>query len=201
MVQELRCGTSQEKPSYRLMRALLVHNPTAGTEGRDKGSIIDALQLADIRGDYVSTKDDLKRASKLARDVVIAAGGNGTIGHFHASGGPIYTDWHLACGQPPTTSLARNTGTPAELAEQWRARCIRFIWLKSLMAGTKLRREGFGVGLMPALPCSPGLRADRVNLPDGVPGYPDWKYDKIPAFRRFQFLTPAVSAMLAYSTQ
>jgi diacylglycerol kinase family enzyme len=71
------------------MPALLVHNPTAGTEGHDKGSIIHALQLADIKVDYVSAKDDdLKRALKQGCDVVIAAGGDG----------PIYTGWHRASG-------------------------------------------------------------------------------------------------------
>lgn len=36
------------------MRALLVHNPTAGTKGHDRDSIVDALQLADYKVDYVS---------------------------------------------------------------------------------------------------------------------------------------------------
>jgi len=40
------------------MRALLVHNPTAGTKSHDKDSIIDALHLADFKVDYVSTKED-----------------------------------------------------------------------------------------------------------------------------------------------
>jgi len=30
-----------------------VHNPTAGTKGHDKNSIIDALHLADFKVDYV----------------------------------------------------------------------------------------------------------------------------------------------------
>jgi diacylglycerol kinase family enzyme len=60
--------------------ALRVHNPTAGVKGYDKDSIIDALHLADIKVDYVSTKDDdLKRALKCACDLVVAAGGDGTI--------------------------------------------------------------------------------------------------------------------------
>jgi len=45
------------------MRALLVHNPAAGTKGHDRDSITDALHLADIKVDYVSTKDaHLQRA-------------------------------------------------------------------------------------------------------------------------------------------
>ena len=61
------------------MRALLVHNPTAGTKGHDKVSIIDALHLADFKVDYVSTKEDkVKDALKHPADLVVAAGGAGT---------------------------------------------------------------------------------------------------------------------------
>ena len=56
------------------MRALLVHNPTAGTKSHDKDSIIDALHLADFKVDYVSTKEDrVKEALKNASDLVVAA--------------------------------------------------------------------------------------------------------------------------------
>jgi len=106
------------------MRALLVHNPTAGTKSHDKGSIIDALQLADIKVDYVSTKDDdLKRALRRACDVVIAAGGDGTIGYVFTH----LVDRSIPLGVLPLGSannIARSlgiAGTPAELAEQWRA--------------------------------------------------------------------------------
>ena len=47
------------------MRALLVHNPTAGTKGHDKVSIIDALHLADFKVDYVSTKHGLVGMTKV----------------------------------------------------------------------------------------------------------------------------------------
>ena len=61
------------------MRALLVHNPTAGTKGHDKDSIVDALRLADFKVDYVSTKEDrVKSALKEKYDLVVAAGGDGT---------------------------------------------------------------------------------------------------------------------------
>jgi diacylglycerol kinase (ATP) len=139
------------------MRALLVHNPRAGTKGHDKGSIIDALHLADIKVDYVSTKDDdLKRALKHACDVVIAAGGDGTIDY-------IFT--HLADRSIPiailplgsANNVARSlgiAGTPAELAEQWRAGRVHSFHLVQVTYGKdkrKLCTEGFGVGLMAAL--------------------------------------------------
>src|SRR5262249_35793508 len=150
-------GTPGEKRSYHHMRALLVHNPTAGTKSHDKGSIIEALRLADIKVDYVSTKDDdVKRALQHACDIVIAAGGDGTIDY-------VFT--HLADRSVPigilplgsANNIARSlgiAGTPAELAEQWRAGHVRSLHLVEVAYGKNKRElctEGFGVGLMAAL--------------------------------------------------
>ena len=150
-------GTPGEKRSYHHMRALLVHNPTAGTKSHDKGSIIEALRLADIKVDYVSTKDDdVKRALQHACDIVIAAGGDGTIGY-------VFT--HLADRSMPigilplgsANNIARSlgmAGTPAELAEQWRAGHVHSFHLVEVTYGKDKRElctEGFGVGLMAAL--------------------------------------------------
>ncbi len=139
------------------MRALLVHNPMAGTKGHDKGSIIDALHLADIKVDYVSTKDDgLKRALKHACDFVVAAGGDGTIDYVLTH----VADRSIPIGILPLGSannIARSlgiAGTPAELAEQWRARHVHSFHLVEVGYGkdkTELCTEGFGVGLMAAL--------------------------------------------------
>jgi diacylglycerol kinase (ATP) len=142
--------------SYGLMRALLVHNPQAGTKDHDKSSIIDALQLVDIKVDYVSTKDDVKRALKHPFDVVVAAGGDGTIGY-------VFT--HLANRSIPigilplgsANNVARSlgvAGTPAELAEQWRAGHVHSFHLVEVTSGKDRRElcaEGFGIGLMAAL--------------------------------------------------
>jgi diacylglycerol kinase (ATP) len=139
------------------MRALLVHNPTAGVKGHNKDSIIDALHLAGIKVDYVSTKDDdLERALKGACDLVVAAGGDGTIDY-------VFT--HLAVRSIPiaivplgsANNIARSlgiAGTPAELAEYWRAGYVHSFHLVEVTYGKdkkKLCTEGFGVGLMAAL--------------------------------------------------
>src|SRR5215469_4372595 len=139
------------------MRALLVHNPTAGIKGHDKDSIIDALHLADINVDYVSTKDgNLKRALKCACDLVVAAGGDGTIDY-------VFT--HLADRSIPicilplgsANNIARSlgiAGTPAELAERWRAGHMHSFHLVEVTCGkdkSELCAEGFGVGLLAAL--------------------------------------------------
>jgi diacylglycerol kinase (ATP) len=153
----LLVGTPGDQPGYWVMRALLVHNPTAGTKGHDKDSIIDALHLADIKVDYVSTKDDnLKRALKCACDLIVVAGGDGTIGyvftHLEDRSVPIAI---LPLGS--ANNIARSlsiAGTPAELAEQWRAGHLHSFHLVEVTYGKdkkELCTEGFGVGLMAAL--------------------------------------------------
>jgi len=139
------------------MRALLVHNPTAGTKGHDKDSIIDALNLADIKVDYVSTKDDnLKRALKCECDLVVAAGGDGTIDYVFTH----LPDRSIPIGILPLGSannLARSlgiAGTPVELAEQWRAGHLHSFHLVEVTYGKdkkELCTEGFGVGLIAAV--------------------------------------------------
>jgi diacylglycerol kinase (ATP) len=139
------------------MRALLVHNPTAGIKGYDKDFIIDALHLADIKVDYVSTKDqDLKRALNCACDLVVAAGGDGTIDY-------VFT--HLADRSIPiaivplgsANNVARSlgiAGTPAEVAEQCHAGQLHSFHLVEVTYGKdkkELCAEGFGVGLIAAL--------------------------------------------------
>jgi diacylglycerol kinase (ATP) len=153
----LHRGTPGEKCSYRLMRALLVHNPTAGTKNHDRGSIVDALQLGDIKVDYVSTKDDgVTRALRRACDVVIAAGGDGTIGYVFTH----LADRSIPIGILPLGSannIARSlgiAGTPAELAERWRGGQVHSFHLVEVNYSPDRRElcaEGFGVGLIAAL--------------------------------------------------
>jgi diacylglycerol kinase family enzyme len=93
---------------------------------------------------------------KTACDVVIAAGGDGTIGY-------VFT--HLANRSIPigilplgsANNIARSlgiAGTLAELAEQWRAGHVHSFHLVEVTYGNdkgELCTEGFGVGLMAAL--------------------------------------------------
>ncbi len=139
------------------MRALLVHNPTAGTKGYDKDSIVDALRLADFKVDYVSTKEDkVKNALKEKYDLVVAAGGDGTVAYVFAH----FRDRSIPIGLMPLGSannISRSlgiAGTPQELAEQWRIGHIRPFYLmvtKGLREEDRLCTEAFGVGLMATL--------------------------------------------------
>jgi len=139
------------------MRALLVHNPTAGTKGHDKDIIVDALELADYKVVYVSTKeDDVKGALKKHYDLVVAAGGDGTVGYVFCH----LADRSIPIGVMPfgsANNIARSlgiAGTPAELAEQWRIGNLRQFHLINVTEGggeKEVAVEGFGVGLIPAL--------------------------------------------------
>jgi diacylglycerol kinase (ATP) len=138
------------------MRALLVHNPTAGTKGHDKDSIIDALPLADFKVDYVSTKEDgVKSALKEASDLVVAAGGDGTVAYVFTH----MPDHDVPIGVMPLGSannIARSlgiAGTPAELAEMWRTGHVRPFNLLVVNGPDEeiLCTEAFGVGLIASL--------------------------------------------------
>jgi diacylglycerol kinase (ATP) len=138
------------------MRALLVHNPTAGTKGHDKDSIIEALRLADFKVDYVSTKEPgAESALAKAGDIVVAAGGDGTIAFVFTH----LNDHSVPIGVIPLGSannIARSlgiAGTPQELTEQWRIDHVRkFNLIRLDGLGEKLEcAEAFGVGAIPQL--------------------------------------------------
>ena len=102
------------------MRALLIHNPTAGVKNHQKDSIIAALRLAHFDVAYVSIKD-AKGALRNKPDLVVVAGGDGTVGHVFTH----LSDRSVPIGVVPLGSannIARSlgiAGTPQELAEQW----------------------------------------------------------------------------------
>jgi diacylglycerol kinase (ATP) len=139
------------------MHALLVHNPSAGTGELDRSTIVDALHLAGIEADYVSTREnDLKRSLRKKYDLIVAAGGDGTIGYVFTrlARRPIPIGiLPLGCANNIARSLGI-AGTPAELAEQWRAGHVQRFHLIEVICDdeqTQLCAEGFGVGLMAAL--------------------------------------------------
>lgn len=138
------------------MRALLCHNPTAGSKGHDKDAILAALKLADIGVTYVSTKSDdleaaLKEALKKSVDLVVAAGGDGTIAKVLTA----LPDRSIPVALLPlgtANNAARSlgiAGTPQELVETWKVDNTCPLDLGSAKGawGTTLFLESFGVGL------------------------------------------------------
>lgn len=62
------------------MRALLVHNPTAGNGEPTADALLAALERAGFSPTYCSSKaDDLDAALSRSADIVIIAGGDGTV--------------------------------------------------------------------------------------------------------------------------
>jgi diacylglycerol kinase (ATP) len=152
------------------MRALLCHNPTAGSKGYDKDAILAALKLADIEvRDVVSVKsDNLAEALKKSADFVVAAGGDGTIAKVLTN----LPDRSVPVALLPlgtANNAARSlgiAGTPQELVETWKLEKTKPLDICSVKGpwGTTLFLEGFGVGLMPEL-----LRvASKGRKPEGA---------------------------------
>lgn len=62
------------------IKATLIHNPTAGDGQHDAGDLIAILNDAGFQVRYQSTKKDWKEALKANADMIVAAGGDGTLG-------------------------------------------------------------------------------------------------------------------------
>jgi diacylglycerol kinase family enzyme len=61
------------------MRTLLLHNPTAG-EGHPSGEeLMDLLASAGFSPEYQSSKNDYKKALRKKWDLIVVAGGDGTV--------------------------------------------------------------------------------------------------------------------------
>jgi len=62
------------------VRALLLHNPTSGDGSLTRERLLDALERSDIAPRYCSTDDDDYKAALVeAWDLVVIAGGDGTV--------------------------------------------------------------------------------------------------------------------------
>ena len=152
------------------MRALLIHNPTAGVNTHQKDSIIAAPPLAHFDVVYVSTRD-ANVALRNAPDLVVVAGGDGTVGYVFTH----LSDRSVPIGVVPLGSannIARSlgiAGTPQELAEQWRMDNVRLFYLIAVdgLEDEYLCAEGFGVGPIPAL-IKRRAKQKRTDGPEGV---------------------------------
>jgi diacylglycerol kinase (ATP) len=61
------------------VRTLLIHNPTAGASHPNANELVRQLKDAGLRPKYQSTKDDYKQTLRMGWDLVIIAGGDGTV--------------------------------------------------------------------------------------------------------------------------
>lgn len=121
-------------------------------KGHDKDAILAAMKLADFDVRYISTKgDNLEEALEKNADMVVAAGGDGTIAKVLIS----LPDRAVPVALLPlgtANNAARSlgiAGTPQELVETWKVEHTCPLDIGSVKApwGASLFLEGFGVGL------------------------------------------------------
>ncbi|HTL64240.1 MAG TPA: diacylglycerol kinase family protein [Pseudolabrys sp.] len=133
------------------MRATLFHNPSAGGKAA-KDEILAAMKLVDFDVHYVSVKrDELKDAFKKKADLIVVAGGDGTIAEVLTR----LPDRSLPVALLPlgtANNVARSlgiAGTPQELVETWKIDRTHPLDIGLVKAswGTSRFLEGFGVGL------------------------------------------------------
>jgi diacylglycerol kinase (ATP) len=136
------------------MFAIIFHNPTSGTKGIDKKSLLAAAKLANIDAEYVSVKsDNFEKAFDQKADLFIAAGGDGTIQKVIIGARekkvPIAI-FPLGTANNVARSLGIS-GTPQELTEIWDLEhAIPFdLGIARGSWGTTSFIESFGVGLFP----------------------------------------------------
>jgi diacylglycerol kinase family enzyme len=139
------------------MRVTLFHNPGAGKKGHGKDEILAALQLADHKARYVSTKSDKFKSEieKVDGDFIVAAGGDGTIAEVIARLG----NRKLPIGILPlgtANNIARSLaigGEPQILVETWNLERTRRLDIGRIDGpdGVGHFVEAVGVGIVPQM--------------------------------------------------
>lgn len=140
------------------MRVTLIHNPGAGrTDKRGAEELVELIEAAGHAVHYQSSKDDdWEEALDKPADLVVAAGGDGTVGRVAR---------HMAGRNVPLSALpagtANNIGrtldlvdrTPEEIVRGWEgARRVKLdIGVVDGPFGRRTFVEGVGVGLFAAL--------------------------------------------------
>jgi diacylglycerol kinase (ATP) len=140
------------------VRVTLIHNPGAGrTDHRGKGDLVALLEDAGHAVRYQSSKDDdWDKVLDVPADLVVAAGGDGTVGRVaRRMVGRNVPVSALPAGT--ANNIARTLGlverTPEELVRSWEeARRVRLdIGMAAGPWGKRSFVEGVGVGLFAAL--------------------------------------------------
>jgi diacylglycerol kinase family enzyme len=133
------------------MRATLFHNPTAGHQA-DKDAILAAMKLADFDVSYVSTKShDIEEALAKSTDLIVIAGGDGTITEVLTKL-PTRSTPVALLPLGTANNVARSlgiAGAPQELVETWKINNTHplDIGLATGPRGSSRFLEGFGVGV------------------------------------------------------
>jgi diacylglycerol kinase (ATP) len=157
------------------VRVTLIHNPSAGSTGKDDARKLEKLLGRaghDVR--YVSSKDDpWKRALKKDADLVVVAGGDGTVGRV--------TRRMVGRGVPVTVlpsgtanNIARTFGLLErpfeELVQGWDgARRIKLdVGVAKGPWGERYFIEGLGAGLFANMLARPKKKGAKAGKPQDV---------------------------------
>jgi diacylglycerol kinase family enzyme len=157
------------------VRITLVHNPGAGSQAKDDARKLEKLlSRAGHEPRYVSSKDgDWKRALKKRADLVVVAGGDGTVGRvIRRMAGRDVPVAVLPSGT--ANNIARTFGLLDhqfdELVEGWEA--ARRVKLDLGVAkgpwGERYFIEGLGVGLFAAMLARPKKADTKRASPESV---------------------------------
>ena len=133
------------------MRVTLVHNPDAG-EGRPQGKdLVKILEGAGLQVRYVTTESDWKKALDEPADLVVAAGGDGTVAKVLLA--MLERETPVALLPLGTANnIARTLGVVGDaraLAAAWRVAAVRPFDVGRLRAawGEEHLVESFGGGI------------------------------------------------------
>ncbi len=133
------------------MRVTLIHNPQAGDEDHSREHLLTLIRAAGYEVAYSSSKEDIAAALKDPGDLVVVAGGDGTVRkiamHTIQTGTPIAL---LPMGTANNISKSLGiTGSPEELIQRWpNAQRMRLTVGQATSSwGEEIFIEGMGVGL------------------------------------------------------
>jgi diacylglycerol kinase (ATP) len=136
------------------MRALILHNPGAGSGQVAGADLVAALRAGGLAPHYCSSKSpDVLEALRERPDLVVVAGGDGTVIKAIAH----CREWHLPIAILPlggANNIARSlgiAGNPIEIArEDWRRTDVQRLDLGSAIGpwGERLFVEAVGVGVL-----------------------------------------------------
>jgi diacylglycerol kinase (ATP) len=162
-------------------RATLIHNEKAGDRRHCRAGLVELLGRAGYRVDYFSAKErDIAAVVERPADLVVAAGGDGTVAKVVAAatpeGPPIAI---LPLGT--ANNIARSLGIEGPLDDivaVWAARKMRPLYPITADGpwGSRRLAEGIGFGAieqaMHQMPHKPGLKRARQAIRAAVLGAP-----------------------------
>ena len=135
----------------KLRRATLIHNEKAGDRRHSRGDLVELLERAGYSVAYFPAKhSDLAEALGHPAEIVVAAGGDGTVARVVAqarSEGPLIAILPLGTANNIASSLGI-AGSPKHLVDAWQEPRLRSYYPISASGpwGTRRLTEGIGFG-------------------------------------------------------